>query len=196
MRESIDLAVSGVGADLLQIEISKKHGDLEKYVATLLYKYNSDPLVDDLKEMALFVEPEDRQLGIDENLPAANMFFMGTMLGIRIASHFLPPGIQERMKDVEIYTPQAPSDDPYQNKHDIAVGIIDTGTFGFNCAEAYHPFFEEWEDRLCPDIKLQPYLRAGFGVIMHMIKEADKADMAGALESDWESELASILNSQ
>lgn len=180
----IETALSSIGPDLLRLEAHRYKGP-ERYLEVLAKRSSGMNLLRYFQEIAIAIEPRDRVLGADPHLETASAFFTGAVFGVRIATGFLPGQTLRNMPNVPI-TKLSENEDALQAVHDTVSDILDCSERGYAAASAYHELFEEWEDVVCPDVAKQPFLKRGFGLVIYMMQEAQKAVEVAELQAQYD----------
>ncbi len=177
----------------------------DRYLEELSERYSEKDVMVLLSGTAELIEPVDRDLGQDSDFPAANAFYRGGLIALRIAEGVLGEDFSEKIAECKLEIADPSSDDEFEEFHQVASGLADIGAIGYEDAGAYRDFIEEIEDEICPDIRMQSYMRRGFGLIMHQmhkyleIKQAKEVaareqELEGELtEVDWNKELSKLL---
>jgi hypothetical protein len=175
-----------------------KFTSMDAYLGSIVRRYRQSGALNYLHDVAAAVEPIDRALGVDRQMPAANAFFKGAMLGFHISIQSSPPKVRRKILQVVIHE-NSGDDDEFQRAHDVAESIIDLGEEAYTLVPELAELIEEWEDQLSPDIRYQPFVRRGFGVLMYMMNEAyvrvaqeeiERGAQTGSV--DWDAELGSL----
>ncbi len=131
---------------------------------------------DNLFALANFVEPVDRQLGVDQERPLAAAFLIGELIGLRVLKECTPAEVQAKAAKLRIPIPElADEKDTYKVQHQRSQAVLSYGEQGLAENEGLASFMEELEMELLPaDVNHQRYIRVGFGLIMRMIGEANR----------------------
>ena len=159
---------------------------IEYYLQELSEAYENTDAMTLLITTAELIQPLDRSQKTSDEPIAAVAFCRGGLIGLRLARGILGPDFAEKITECKFDVADVDMDDPLEAQHQVASGIADIGARGYEVAEQYQQFIEEIEDELCPDVRMLPYMRRGFGIIMYQVhkfqEERSYADSIAALE--------------
>lgn len=177
----------------------KQRPDIEQYLGHLMMRYASEKWMDILTDLAYFIQPVDRVLGIDEEFMIGNAFLRGSILGLHVVTQCLPPEVKQNMPRVHLASPPDTTD-PQQARFEISASIMDAGDRGFGLYPRLSNLIESWENEIIPAPQSQIFVRRGFGVMMYAMTEAGellaREHIAEGVRQgvDWDSELRDLLN--
>lgn len=159
-----------VAPNLIKLEM-EKYSDVGEYCEYLVRRYSGTSLLHSLSELAQVIEPVDRTLGYDEDLPCANAFLAGSVLGMRIVREFAPVDVQIKMESILVAN-DTEDEDWFERMHQLAVSALHSAERGFQLVPDLEPLVEEWAEQAVPEVIHQPFFRRGFGMVMYMLHEA------------------------
>jgi hypothetical protein len=189
----------------LQSELLR-YRDAGAFIQSLTVRYNTNPWLVYINQMAQLVEPIDRDLGVDPDRSAGKAFFNGAIIGFHVISLCAPEEVRKKMIDVSIVE-RSDDPDPLQRRHDVSSSLIDNGEIGNANVPELAELLESLEAEITPDVRYQPFVRRGFGVMMSILgrasaeiaKEEERQNFETIEQAhrdgvDWDSELTRLLN--
>lgn len=207
-HEDSDDLILHVYHEIAGQEASDPHR-IEYYLQELAEAYEDTDAMTLLITAAELIQPLDRSQGGSDNLNASAAFCRGGLIGLRLAHGILGDDFSENITECKFDIVDADMSDTLEAQHQIASGIADIGARGYEDADPYQEFIEEIEDELCPDVRMQPYMRRGFGVIMYQVNKFQETrsyaeDMAAleifareqAPDYDWDKAFAEYLGNE
>ena len=166
-----------------------------------------------LQHYARLIEPLDRVLGQDEEMPRANAFYTGELVGRYISSAAFPHVAQSEMFKHIVSDEVKPlqniderqDDDILQTIHENAESMLDNGQRGYAIVpESYNNILEKIANIVDVDPVNQRSFYAGVGLIYgatsraHETKELEKfrkeVEAQGDDGHNWDLELYGLLN--
>jgi hypothetical protein len=170
---------------------------MEVYLASLKRRYMRDTWFGHISNLAIFVEPIDKELGREKGTPSAQAFFNGGLIAVEATRQSLSREINETMQNV-VLVKDTKDPDELVRIQNIADDIIDYGDVGYTLYPALAEVVDSWEDEVSPEVIYQPFVKRGFGVVMYLAytaceiaatEEIMQADRNGV---DWDAMLASL----
>lgn len=152
-----------------------------------------------LKVFARIIQPEDRSLGVDESSSPARAFFIGELIALHIASLRGGEELLHTMRGAKLISPDTSKEtDKDHASHLVAASLMDLGNDFIHGNDTSSKFLDEHENKLCPSVSHQIYLKAGFGVVSHIAQESMTAlelmKMTNEIDHvDWDAELRDLL---
>jgi hypothetical protein len=134
-------------------------------------------MADAITELGKIIEPLDKVLGVDKELPVARAFRTGGLLGLRVAETCVDDIDHALLSVAFVPEYESPDDDKHHLRHAWSETIVHLGLEAYAKVDnQFDPLFDEWEDQLVPDVRGQRYLRSGFGLPISYLYARDRAN--------------------
>jgi hypothetical protein len=163
------------GATMLLAEIEAAE-NVSQFLTGLIGNYHETQLFANLKELAGTFGMFEMMSEPEYGPKAANALLGGLLIGLHVAARTLPEEVKEQIDNVEISS--ICMDDEAEELSVEAYTIPDdTASMAmiyYEAAEEFHPFFHLWEDKLCPEMHFQKYLKRGFGIMLSVMDRASR----------------------
>lgn len=175
-----------------------RYPDFDTFIKNTMLRYRRSPWVEYIHEVSIVVEPTDRVLGEDKDYPAASAFFQGAVLGLLVTQECASKEIRLKMLELQVGEDNE-DEDTLHRFHNLADSIIDLGEQGCAKFPELTELIESWEDEIVPDVRYQPFVRRGFGMMMHLMHTANEQVMTEELERavrdgvDWDADFSQLF---
>jgi hypothetical protein len=171
----------------------------DTYLKSVKQRYARNSLSHRLLELGIDIEPTDRTLGHNKELPAAKAFHTGCMLGFEIVSAAKERAFLGQLQLSDVVDPSKLADDSQDDvtaEYINAEVILSSAALGLEAASALEPLLEEVEMPAVGDGTMLNYFRSGFGVVMHMFAAALERQRQAEREQRAQSQAAAILGAE
>lgn len=155
------------------------------YLTFLERHYTDHKWTPFLKSFAEYIEPIDETFGVDPEQPAATNFYRGNIMGLRVIETAQGTPFLQHVIGAILNTDFAPGEvEPVTRRAAQAELMRSFGDAGLRAGDPNVEIANSWEDQICPDIRVQNYLRSGFGFMLHVSHEIIRIDADLQREAD------------